>query len=63
VVTRKVAGNVYVLAGAGGNVVIQSNEDGLLQVDTNFTVFYPQMREHTRKISARILCYHYRSTA
>lgn len=50
-VARKVAGKVYVLAGAGGNVVVQSGEDGLLLVDTNFTVFYPQIREQIRTIS------------
>src|SRR5262245_48002185 len=50
-VVRKVAGNVYVLAGAGGNVLIQSGEDGLLMVDSNFTVFYPQIKEQIRKIS------------
>ena len=52
-VTRKVAGNVYVLAGAGGNIVIQSGQDGLLQVDSNFTVFYPQIMQQIRKISDR----------
>jgi cyclase len=50
-VTRKVAGNVYVLAGAGGHVTVQSGDDGMLLVDTNFTVFYPQIREQLRKIS------------
>jgi cyclase len=50
-VTRKVAGNVYVLAGAGGHVTVQSGDDGMLLVDTNFNVFYPQIREQMRKIS------------
>lgn len=50
-VARRVAGNVYVLAGAGGHVVIHSGEDGLLMVDSNFTVFYPQITELIRTIS------------
>lgn len=50
-VVRKVAGNVFVLAGAGGNVVVQSGDDGLLMVDTNFSVFYPQISALIRQIS------------
>ena len=36
VVTRRVAGPVYVIAGAGGNVEVQAGDDGLLLVDDNF---------------------------
>jgi glyoxylase-like metal-dependent hydrolase (beta-lactamase superfamily II) len=32
----KVQGNVYMLAGAGGNVTVQVGEDGVLVVDTQF---------------------------
>jgi glyoxylase-like metal-dependent hydrolase (beta-lactamase superfamily II) len=51
VVARKVAGNVYVIAGAGGNIAVQAGNDGLLLVDNNFTVFYPQIMALIRQIS------------
>jgi cyclase len=51
VVVRKVAGNVYVIAGAGGNVEVQAGDDGLLLVDNNFSVFYPQIMAAIRSIS------------
>src|SRR5215471_2964845 len=42
-VVRRVAGNVYVIAGAGGNIAVQAGPDGLFLVDDNFTVFYPRI--------------------
>jgi cyclase len=51
VVTRHVAGQVYVIAGAGGNIVVQSGDDGLFLVDDNFIVFYDQIMAGIRKIS------------
>jgi glyoxylase-like metal-dependent hydrolase (beta-lactamase superfamily II) len=51
VVVRRVAGNVYVVAGAGGNIVVQAGDDGLLLVDNNFTVFYDQIMAAIRQIS------------
>lgn len=50
-VVRRVAGNVYVIAGAGGNIVVQTGSDGLLLVDDNFTVFYPKIMAAIRQIS------------
>jgi cyclase len=50
-VVRKVAGNIYVIAGAGGNIEVQAGPDGLLLVDDNFTVFYPQILQAIRQIS------------
>src|SRR5262245_11301067 len=50
-VVRRVAGNVYVIAGAGGNIEVQAGPDGLLLVDDNFTVFYPQIMAAIRQIS------------
>lgn len=50
-VVRRVAGNVYVIAGAGGNIEVQEGPDGLLLVDDNFTVFYPQILAAIREIS------------
>jgi cyclase len=52
-VVRRVAGNVYVIAGAGGNIAAQSGADGLFLVDDNFTVFYPRILAALRQISDR----------
>ena len=51
VVTRRVAGQVYVIAGAGGNIAVQAGDDGLLLVDDNFKVFYDQIMASIRQIS------------
>jgi glyoxylase-like metal-dependent hydrolase (beta-lactamase superfamily II) len=51
VVVRHVAGKVYVVAGAGGHVVVFAGDDGILLVDTNFHVFYDQIMPAIRKIS------------
>lgn len=51
VVTRRVAGNVYVIAGAGGNVVVFAGDDGVLLVDNNFSIFWDQIRTAIREIS------------
>ena len=50
-VVRRVAGNVYVIAGAGGNIVVQAGPDGLFLVDDNFAVFYPKIMAALRQIS------------
>ena len=50
-VVRRVAGNVYVIAGAGGNIEVQTGPDGLLLVDDNFAVFYPKIMAAIRLIS------------
>ena len=50
-VVRRVAGNVYVIAGAGGNIEVQAGPDGLLLVDDNFTVFCPKIMAAIRQIS------------
>ncbi|HLK46591.1 MAG TPA: MBL fold metallo-hydrolase [Bryobacteraceae bacterium] len=52
-VVRRVAGNVYVIAGAGGNIVAQSGPDGLFLVDDNFAVFYPRIEAALRQISEK----------
>jgi len=51
VVTRRVAGQVYVIAGAGGNIAVQAGNDGLLLVDDNFKIFYDQIMASIRRIS------------
>jgi glyoxylase-like metal-dependent hydrolase (beta-lactamase superfamily II) len=50
-VVRRVAGNVYVIAGAGGNIVVQAGPDGLFLVDDNFAVFYSRIVAALRQIS------------
>src|SRR5262245_13138192 len=51
VVTRHVAGQVYVIAGAGGNVEVFAGNDGVLLVDNNFQIFWDQIRTAIRQIS------------
>lgn len=51
VVTRWVAGNVHVIAGAGGNVVVLAGDEGVLLVDNNFSIFWDQIRTAIRQIS------------
>jgi glyoxylase-like metal-dependent hydrolase (beta-lactamase superfamily II) len=51
VVVRHVAGKVYVIAGAGGNIAVFAGDDGIVLVDTNFTVFYDQIMAAIRQIS------------
>ncbi len=51
VVVRHVAGGVYVVAGAGGNVVVFAGDDGVFLVDTNFIVFYDEIMAAIRRIS------------
>jgi cyclase len=51
VVVRHVAGQVYVIAGAGGNMTIMAGDDGIFIVDTNFPVFYDDIMTVIRRIS------------
>ena len=51
VVVRHVAGQVYVIAGAGGNMTIMAGDDGIFIVDTNFLVFYDDIMTLIRRIS------------
>src|SRR5438874_10373083 len=44
-VVRKVAGNVFIVAGGGGNVEIQAGPDGILMVDDGYAVFYENIME------------------
>src|SRR5579883_136014 len=46
-----VQGNVYMLAGAGGNIAIQVGEDGVLVVDTGKAQFSDKVFEAIRKVS------------
>ena len=51
VVVRHVAGQVYVIAGAGGNMTVMAGDDGIFIVDTNFPVFYDEIMAGIRRIS------------
>lgn len=51
VMVRHVAGQVYVIAGAGGNVYVFAGPDGIMLVDTNFVPFYKDIMADIRRIS------------
>ena len=48
---EKVAGSVYMLTGAGGNVGLSIGEDGVVVVDDQFAPLVPRIREAIRKIT------------
>ena len=56
-VVRHIQGQTYVIAGAGGNMVVQSGPDGLLIVDTSFTVLYDQIMPLIKQISDKPVRY------
>jgi cyclase len=49
--TLKVQGNVYLVAGAGGNITVQAGDDGILVVDTGFEQMSGKVLAAIRKIS------------
>ncbi len=57
VVVRHIAGQAYVIAGAGGNMVVFAGDDGILLVDTNFTIFFDQVMAAIRRISDKPIRY------
>jgi cyclase len=50
--TLHVQGNVYMLVGGGGNVTVQTGNDGVLLVDTNFAQLAPKLMSAIRKLSS-----------
>jgi cyclase len=48
-----VQGNVYVIAGAGGNVAVQVGEDGVLLVDTGLTQYGDKVMAAIHQLSSR----------
>jgi glyoxylase-like metal-dependent hydrolase (beta-lactamase superfamily II) len=56
-VVRHIQGQTYVIAGAGGNVTVFTGDDGILLVDTNFTVLYDQIMPLIRRISNKPIRY------
>ncbi|MBI3818966.1 MAG: MBL fold metallo-hydrolase [Planctomycetes bacterium] len=49
--TTKVAGNIYMLEGSGGNVGICAGDDGVLMIDDQFAGLEPKLRDAIKKIS------------
>lgn len=48
---QKVAGNVYMLTGAGGNIGVSVGEDGVVIVDDQFAPLAPKIKEALKGIS------------
>ncbi|PWU03678.1 MAG: MBL fold metallo-hydrolase [Terriglobia bacterium] len=46
-----VQGNVYMLAGAGGNITVQVGKEGVLMVDTEYAPLAPKILSEIRKLS------------
>src|SRR5213592_1294106 len=51
----KVAGNVYMLEGSGGNIGASIGEDGIVIVDDQFAPLAPKIREALKGISDKPL--------
>ncbi len=49
--THKVAGNIYMLVGAGGNIAVSTGDDGLLIVDTEFAPMFEKIEAALKKLS------------
>lgn len=49
---EKVAGNVHVLYGQGGNIGISYGEDGLMTIDTQFKKLVPQIKVELKKLGS-----------
>jgi cyclase len=50
---HKVAGNVYMLEGAGGNIGVSVGKDGILIVDDQYAPLAPKIQEALRSITDR----------
>jgi cyclase len=46
-----VQGNIYLMAGAGGNITVQVGKDGVLLVDTEYAPLAPKIMAEVRKLS------------
>ena len=49
----KVAGSVYMLKGAGGNIGVSAGDDGIVIIDDQFAPLAPKIREALKTISAK----------
>src|SRR4051812_35516398 len=54
---QKVAGTVYMLTGAGGNIGVSSGDDGIVIVDDQFAPLAPKIREALHGITAKPIKY------
>lgn len=50
--TTRLAGNLYLLQGAGGNMVLQTGADGNILIDSSFSTAVPKIREAIAAMSA-----------
>ena len=55
-VTR-VAGPVYMLQGAGGNIGFSAGEDGVFMIDTEFAALAPKIKDAIRQVSDKPIRY------
>jgi len=51
--TLHVQGNIYLIAGAGGNIAVQAGDDGVLMVDTGYEKMSDKVMAALRKISTK----------
>jgi cyclase len=56
-VTLKVQGNVYVISGAGGNIAVQTGDQGILVVDTGLANMSDKVVAAIRKLSDKPIQY------
>ena len=54
-----VQGNVYLVAGAGGNITLQTGKDGVLLVDTGLATAAPAVIAAIRKADHGAGTFHY----
>jgi len=52
-----VQGNIYMLAGAGGNITVQTGKDGILLVDSGLEAMQPLVLAEIRKLSRAPILY------
>jgi cyclase len=55
--TLKVQGNIYLLTGAGGNIVVQAGDQGILVVDTGLAAMSDKVVAAIRQLSPRPIQY------
>src|SRR5262249_2888467 len=51
--TLKVQGNVYLLAGAGGNIAVQAGDEGVVVIDTGYEKMGEKVLAAIKKISTK----------
>src|SRR5689334_3318158 len=56
-VTLKVQGNVYLISGAGGNIAVQTGEQGVLVVDSGLAAMSDRVVAAIRKLSDKPIQY------